>query len=126
MNSFVGRNKISAEAANAIFSLLFYNHNTKKKVYDYVYPIWAIFPDIRYERCKDLKSTEEVKKQSAPMELMEFYESFQVDHAKQENDHNYLTTGIIKTLRNACVGKEGSKLCYKPLRKLGGEERGFR
>ena len=103
MKSFVGRNKISAEAANAIFSLLFYNHNTKKKGYDYVYPIWAIFPDIRYERCKDLKSTEQVKKQSTPMpmELMEFYESFSGRSCKTGKRHNYLTAGIIKTLRNA-------------------------
>ena len=57
MKSLVGRNKISVEAANAIFSLLFYNHNTKKKGYDYVYPIWATYPDIQEEKCNDLSVT---------------------------------------------------------------------
>ena len=92
MKSLVGRNKISVEAANAIFYLLFYNHNTKKKRYDYVYPIWAMYPDIQEEKCNDLKSIEEVEKQSTPMELTEFYESLQVDHANndQDNDHNYV------------------------------------
>ena len=36
LKSSVGINKISVEAANAIFSLLFCNQNTKKKGYDYV------------------------------------------------------------------------------------------
>ena len=90
MNSLVGRNKISVEAANATFSLLFYNRNTKEKGYDYVYPIWVMYLDIREEKCNDLKSMEEVEKQSTPMELIEFYESLQVDHAKQDDDHNYI------------------------------------
>ena len=90
MNSLVGRNKISVEAENATFSLPFYNRNTKEKGYDYVYPIWAMYLDIREEKCNDLKSMEEVEKQSTPMELIEFYESLQVDHAKQDDDHNYI------------------------------------
>ena len=57
MKSLVGRNKISVEAASAIFSLLFYNHNTKKKGYDYVYPIWAMYPDIQEGKCNDLSVT---------------------------------------------------------------------
>ena len=84
MKSLVGRNKISAEAVNAIFYLLFYNHNTKKKGYDYVYPIWAMYSDIREEKCNYLKSIEEVEKQSTPMELMQFYKRFQVDHANND------------------------------------------
>ena len=71
----VGRNKISIEAANTILYLLFYNHNTKKKRYDYVYPIWAMY-NIREEKCNDLKSIEEVEKQSTPMELMNFMKAF--------------------------------------------------
>ena len=98
MKNIVGRNKISVEAANVIFYLLFYNYNTKKKGYDYVYPVWAMYPDIRQEKCNDLKSIEEVEKQSAPMELMEFYQSLQVDHANnnQDNDHNYIIPGQSK------------------------------
>ena len=33
--------------------------------------------------------------------------------------------GIIQTLRNTGGRREGSKLCYEPLRKLGGGEGGF-
>ena len=46
LKSLVGRNKILVEAANAIFYLLFYNHSVIKKGYDYVYPIWAMYPDV--------------------------------------------------------------------------------
>ena len=59
MKSLVGRNKISVKAANAIFSLLFYNYNTKG--YYYVYPIWAMYPDIREEKCNDAKSLKKLK-----------------------------------------------------------------
>ena len=92
MKSLVRRNKISVEAANAVFSLLFYNQNTKMKGYDSVYPIWGMYPHIPEEKSNDLKSIEEVEKQSTPMELMEFYESLQVDHANndQDNNHNYI------------------------------------
>ena len=61
-----------------------------KKGYYYVYPIWAMYPDIREEKCNDPKSIEETEKQCTPMELIEFYENLQVDHAKQDNDHNYI------------------------------------
>ena len=96
MKRLVGRNKISVEAANAIFSLLFYNHNAKKKEYNYVNPIWAMYPDIREKECNDPKSIEEVEKQSTPMGLIELYESLQVDHAKQDNDHNYIMSDQSK------------------------------
>ena len=96
MISLVGRKKILMEAAYAIFSLLFYNHSTNKKGYEYVYPIWTMHPDIREEKCNDLRSIEEAEKQSTPMQLMEFYKSLQVNHAKQDNHHNYIIPDLNK------------------------------
>ena len=62
----------------------------------YVNPIWAVYPDIREKECNDPKSIEEVEKQSTPMGLIELYESLQVDHGKQDNDHNYIMSDQSK------------------------------
>ena len=36
------------------------------------------------------------KRKSTPMGLIELYESLQVDHAKHDNDHNYIMSDQSK------------------------------
>ena len=93
LKHLVGRNRISAGAVNAIFSLVFYNHNTKKEGIVNIPPIWAKYPDIEKPKVNSNYTfpDNDVKSSTKDPEhmLLTLCDAFEENTAEQDMEHSY-------------------------------------